>query len=109
MSSRAPDMLSSIFSTDRRPDTRASYRGMVPMKTRGPGGEELADEFTLPAAKRRTAIWNMHYSVHCSIVGTCLSSGELRRLLIKLGVPGAESAGDHDLHKQGVVLAVRPQ
>jgi hypothetical protein len=47
--------------------------------------------------------------VHCSIIGTCLSSAELRRLMMKLGIPGAETAGDHDLHKQGVTLAARPQ
>jgi hypothetical protein len=51
----------------------------------------------------------MHPSVHCSIIGTCLSSAELRRLMVKLGIPGAETAGDHDLHKQGVTLAARPQ
>jgi hypothetical protein len=49
----------------------------------------------------------MHHSVHCSIIGTCLSSAELRRLMIKLGVPGADTAGDHELHKQGVTLAGR--
>src|SRR5262249_35238134 len=36
-------------------------------------------------------------------------SAEIRRLLIKLGVYGAESASDHDLHKQGVALAGKPQ
>jgi hypothetical protein len=51
----------------------------------------------------------MHASVHCSIVGTCLTCAELRRLLIKLGVPGADSADDHDLHKHGVALASRSQ
>ncbi|HMA71885.1 MAG TPA: hypothetical protein VKP67_10415 [Xanthobacteraceae bacterium] len=59
--------------------------------------------------KKRTAIWDMHPSVHCSIIGTCLSNAEIRRLLIKLGAHGAESASDHDLHKQGVALAGRPQ
>jgi hypothetical protein len=54
-------------------------------------------------------IWDMHGSVHCSIIGTCLSSAELRRLMMKLGVHGAETADDHDLHKQCVRLAGRPQ
>jgi len=81
-------------------------RALIPMKVRGPD-EGLADDFTAPASRRRTAIWDMHHSVHCSIIGTCLSSGELRRLLVKLGVHGADSAGDHDLHKQGVALAGR--
>src|SRR5215470_15236163 len=49
----------------------------------------------------------MHHSMHCSIIGTCLASGELRLLLIKLGVPGAEKADDHTLHKQAVAMAGR--
>jgi Uncharacterized protein conserved in bacteria (DUF2325) len=106
MSSRAPDLLGSIFSAGSRPSVPAFPGSMIPMKVRtveGGLGEALAP----PSAKRRTAIWDMHHSVHCSIIGTCLSGGEIRRLLIKLGVHGAETAGDHDLHKQGVVLAGR--
>jgi hypothetical protein len=99
MSSRAPDMLSSIFSTGRPPAAPAFVRGLIPMKTRLPGAAP-ASEFVPPAATRRTAIWDMHPSVHCSIIGTCLSSAELRRLMIKLGVHGAESADDHDLHRE---------
>ena len=106
MSSRAPDMLSSIFSTGRPSGAPAFVHGSIPMKARLPGA---ASEFVPPAAKRRTAIWDMHPSVHCSIIGTCLSSAELRRLMVKLGVHGAESAGDHDLHKQGVTIAARAQ
>jgi hypothetical protein len=77
------------------------------MKVHSP--EESSDEFTPPISKRRTVIWDMHHSVHCSIVGTCLSNAEIRRLLIKLGLHGAHSANDHDLHKQGVALAGKPQ
>ncbi len=108
MSSRAPDMLSSIFSTGRPPAAPAFVRGLIPMKARLPGAAP-ASEFVPPAATRRTAIWDMHPSVHCSIIGTCLSSAELRRLMIKLGVHGAESADDHDLHKRGVTVAARAQ
>jgi hypothetical protein len=108
MSSRAPDMLSSIFSNGCSPAAPAFVRGVIPMKVRAPGDAPIG-EFTPPAAKRRTAIWDMHHSVHCSIIGTCLSSAELRRLMINLGVRGADSAGDHDLHKQGVTLAGRAQ
>jgi hypothetical protein len=106
MSSRAPDLLSSIFANGHRPNPPVFRRALIPMKVRGPD-EGLAEDFVAPASKRRTAIWDMHHSVHCSIIGTCLSSGELRRLLVKLGVHGADNAGDHDLHKQGVALAGR--
>jgi Uncharacterized protein conserved in bacteria (DUF2325) len=108
MSSRAPDLLSSIFASGLQPSAKVFPRSLIPMRVRG-GGEESAGEFTPPVSKRRTAIWDMHPSVHCSIIGTCLSGGEIRRLLIKLGVHGAESASDHDLHKQGVALSGKPQ
>jgi uncharacterized protein DUF2325 len=101
MSSRAPDLLSSLFSGRVPP---ALPRRVIAMKSRGTD-QRSASEFTPPAPRKRTAIWDMHHSVHCSIVGTCLSSAEIRRLLIKLAVPGAETASDHDLHKQGVTIA----
>jgi Uncharacterized protein conserved in bacteria (DUF2325) len=107
MSSRAPHLLSTLFSNGLQPAATAVSRRAIPMKVRTP--DESSDQFTPPASKRRTAIWDMHHSVHCSIVGTCLSNAEIRRLLIKLGVQGAESANDHDLHKQGVALAGRQQ
>src|SRR6516164_2755096 len=103
MSSRTPEMLLNVFSNGRPPAPLP--HGMIPMKAHSAGAP--VNEFTPPAAKRRTSIWDMHHSVHCSIIGTCLSSAELRRLMIKLGVHGADSAGDHDLHKQGVALAGR--
>jgi hypothetical protein len=108
MSSRAPDLLSSIFSAGVQSKTSMLPRSMIPMKVRG-HEDNSSGERNQPASKRRTAIWDMHHSVHCSIIGTCLSSAEIRRLLIKLGVHGAESASDHELHKQGVALAGRPQ
>jgi hypothetical protein len=79
-------------------------RRVLAMKAPATDGRP-AGEFAPPASRRRTAIWDMHASVHCSIIGTCLSSAEIRRLLVKLCVPGAETADDHDLHKQGVGLA----
>jgi len=60
-------------------------------------------------SKRRSQIWDLHNSLHCSIIGTCLSTGELRQLLVRLKVLGAESADEHDLHKLGVFLAAGPK
>ena len=108
MSSRAPDLLGSIFSAGSRPNLPVFPGSMIPMKARA-ARDGVREVLAEPAAKRRTAIWDMHHSVHCSIIGTCLSGGEIRRLLVKLGVPGAETASDHDLHKQGVALAGRSQ
>ena len=58
---------------------------------------------------RRTPIWDLHHSLHCSIIGTCLSTAGLRRLLVRLKVQGIEAADDHEAHMLGVLLAGRPQ
>jgi hypothetical protein len=54
---------------------------------------------------RRRKIWDLSESLHCSIIGTCLSTGELRQLLVKIGTDGAETASDHDLHGTAVLCA----
>ena len=67
--------------------------------------QRLADALQAPANLQRKRIWDLSGTLHCSIIGTCLSTGELRQLLIKLQVPGAAKATDHDLHGQAVAMA----
>ena len=55
---------------------------------------------------RRTKIWEFNTNLHCSIIGTCLSTRELRQLLNKLGLAPAGST-DHELHGSAVSLAAR--
>lgn len=55
--------------------------------------------------RRRRRIWDLSGSLHCSVIGTCLAAAELRQLLIRLKHADAETASDHDLHGQGVLLA----
>jgi hypothetical protein len=52
---------------------------------------------------RRTKIWELSSHLHCSIVGTCLSTGELRQVVAKAGL--SDDGSEHDLHSQGVSLA----
>src|SRR5215469_7939367 len=59
----------------------------------------------LLSATRRHKIWELDATYHCSIVGTCLSTGELRQLLARLNVAEAETASDHALHGRAVLLA----
>ena len=54
---------------------------------------------------RRTRIWEFGCSLHCSIIGTCLTTAELRHVLAKLKVEGADAGSDHELHAMGVMLA----
>jgi hypothetical protein len=60
------------------------------------------------AAQRvpRKRIWDLNTHYHCSIVGTCLSTAELRKLLVKLDLASANDS-DHDLHGRGVGLAAK--
>jgi hypothetical protein len=68
----------------------------------GPGGLDDASESTA----RRTRIWEFGVNLHCSIIGTCLTTAELRHVVEKLE-PNLGAASDHDLHTRGVMLAGR--
>jgi len=60
---------------------------------------------SLGVAPGRRKIWEFAANLHCSIIGTCLSTAELRQILIKLGRKEAATASEHDLHASGVLLA----
>lgn len=53
----------------------------------------------------RKKIWDLPGMYHCSVVGTCLSTAELRKLLGRLGM-GEAGESDHELHGRGVGLVV---
>jgi hypothetical protein len=55
----------------------------------------------------RTRIWEFSTNLHCSIIGTCLTTAELRQVLDKLKLAGAAAASEHDLHIMGVTVAAR--
>ena len=57
-----------------------------------------------PPSTRRTKIWEFSQNLHCSIIGTCLSTGELRQTLTRLGLARSDWT-DHDLHHKAVSLA----
>ena len=106
MSSRAE--LHSIVPLAMEPAVRSLAADIAAMRPRA--NIEVRAVTHAPASpKQRTRIWDLHNSLHCSIIGTCLTSGELRRLLVRLNVKGADTADDHDLHMLGVMLASRPQ
>jgi hypothetical protein len=53
--------------------------------------------------RRRARLWELNAAVHCSVVGTCLTTAELRRVMTKV-LPNAAALGDHDLHSAAVGL-----
>ena len=101
MSSMLPRILSTeLFTPPGRAVSRATFRHADFV----PAAFAERPAFEVPAERRRTQIWELGKSLHCSIIGTCLSSSELRQLLVRLGVRGADRASDHGLHVQGVLL-----
>jgi hypothetical protein len=66
----------------------------------------IAGHTAREATPRRTKIWEFNTNLHCSIIGTCLSTAELRNVLRKLGKAPADST-DHELHGIAVTLAGR--
>jgi hypothetical protein len=55
-----------------------------------------------PQASRRRRIWDLSEALHCSIIGTCLTTGNLRVLLRKADPSIDPAATDHDLHTLAV-------
>ncbi len=48
---------------------------------------------------RRRRLWEMTNGWHCSLIGTCLRLGDLRRTAVRLGLHAdAERLTDHELH-----------
>ena len=90
---RAATALPPLIKLDRRTD--------VLLRTPAPC------DVASPQTPRRSRIWELAETLHCSIIGTCLSNAELRHALARLGVNGIEAADDHELHVVGVMLAGR--
>lgn len=57
-----------------------------------------------PTGKRRR-LWEIDNRLHCSIVGTCLSLGDLRRLERQLEIEPLQGASDFHIHGNFVVWA----
>lgn len=77
----------------------------------GPAPQPMAGFVLRPAAvplqveaPRRAKLWELPEALHCSIIGTCFSTAELRRVLAKCNLE-ALGKSEHELHHQGVALA----
>jgi cell division protein FtsB len=70
-----------------------------------PRGHSLPPLVVTDARGRRSKIWDIAPTLHCSIIGTCLSAAELRQFFGRLGDASAKTASDHTLHSYGVSAA----
>lgn len=67
---------------------------------------ELAAMLELPARKR-ARLSELSPGLHCSIIGTCLSTGELRQIMGKVLGRDLKELNDHEVHTEGVRQAGR--
>ena len=71
-----------LSATLPRPAPIAARRGPVRLVARNQDGAlELEPDESQSHGSRRTRIWEFDASLHCSIVGTCLTTTELRHVL----------------------------
>jgi len=52
--------------------------------------------------RHRAKLWELSGSVHCSIIGTCLTTGELRRAMGRFANSDVSHLTDHELHSEAV-------
>ena len=57
--------------------------------------------------RQRSKLWELNDTVHCSIIGTCLTTGELRRVMARAVAADVSHLSDHDLHARAVGLCNR--
>ncbi len=76
---------------------RAAAGGLMPR----PAEAELA----MLLEHRRTRLWEIPSLFHCSIIGTCLTPGELRKLVRKVVGYDVDLLSEITLHNEGVRLA----
>ncbi|MEP9349201.1 DUF2325 domain-containing protein [Xanthobacter sp. KR7-225] len=56
---------------------------------------------------RRERLWELSSNLHCSVIGTCLSTADLRQFFGKLKDPLAKTASEHEIHSLAVAGAGR--
>jgi hypothetical protein len=59
-----------------------------------------------PERQRRTHLADLDMHIHCSVIGTCLSTSELRKLVPRFTALDREHATDLQIHHAAVELAV---
>lgn len=58
-----------------------------------------------PEHKGRARLQQLHPHMHCSVIGTCLGTAELRKVVARLTDLDLAQASDLEVHHQGVTLA----
>ena len=75
---------------------------------RGPA-LKAAQTILAPVTQTRRKMWDFDPNLHCSIIGTCLTTSELRQVLGKAGYGDMSAVTEHDVHATGVRSAGKPR
>ena len=86
-----------MLSVLSRPSRPLNYRDYQPLR--------LTPPVTFQPEAARRKLWELSKSIHCSIIGTCLGTSELRRIVAKATGEPQDRYSDHEMHKRGVALA----
>ena len=84
----------------RQPALNEHQSDAVPSKHALP--EKAADK---RHSRRRKKLWDLQTHFHCSVIGTCLTLDELRRLCRKANIVFETTVSDHELHSAFVNVA----
>jgi Uncharacterized protein conserved in bacteria (DUF2325) len=97
--------------SSRKPDTNILMLGPAPkpLLIALPVQSNASRSFDGGGPAAKTRLWELHPSLHCSVIGTCLTTLELRQILKKAGLSGIEASSDHDLHSIAVGLCSKQQ
>jgi hypothetical protein len=57
---------------------------------------------------RRRKLWEIDKRLHCSVIGTCLTMGDLRRIEARLKIEPLKDGTDFQVHGNFVIWASRP-
>lgn len=82
------------------PDQGAPLRAPAAVRCCGPTQAEL------DRTHRRTRLSDLDAHLHCSIIGTCLTTHELRKLVPKFTALDPQRASDLEIHHAAVELAI---
>lgn len=83
-------------------------RTPLPPASRPEITRELEELLARPP-RQRSKLWEFGTNLHCSIIGTCLTTAELRQVLTKLDRTEVPGATEHDVHASAVLIAGKHQ
>ena len=77
---------------------RETSRGIALQTPAIPETPQTSEAPETPAKPHRLKIWDVRDNVQCSVVGTCLSHGDLLAIVAKCGLTLAADMTDYSLH-----------